>query len=85
MENLSYVDCPGCGERMELFGPSHSAELAEALDTELLGRLPVEPDLATLADAGRLEEYRADWFRPVAERVLARLPQVQRPAPMGAQ
>ena len=82
VENLSYVQCPGSKERIELFGPSHSPELAAALDTELLGQLPVEPELATLADTGRLEEYRAEWFLPVAESVLARLPKEQRPAPV---
>lgn len=82
VENLSYVESPGSGERIELFGPSHSAELAAALGTELLGQLRVDPEMAVLADAGRLEDYQADWFLPVAETVLARLPKEQRPAPV---
>jgi len=81
VENLSYVACPGSGEWVELFGPSHSDELAATLGTELLGRLPVDAELAAAADAGLMEQYAAEWFRPVAERVLARLPQEQHPAP----
>ena len=83
VENLAYVTCPGSGERVELFGPSHSAELAEALRTELLGQIPIDPMLATLADAGLTEEYPADWFRPIAALVRSRLPEEARPAPMG--
>ena len=30
VENMSYVGCPTCGTRIEVFGPSHSAQLFEA-------------------------------------------------------
>jgi len=29
-----------------------------------------------------MEDYQAEWFLPVAEKVLSRLPKEQRPAPV---
>ncbi|MGI6206975.1 MAG: Mrp/NBP35 family ATP-binding protein [Anaerolineae bacterium] len=74
IENLAYVDCRRCAERIELFGPSHSAELAADLGTELLGRLPVDPELAALTDSGRAECHPAEAFAPIVERFLPAAP-----------
>lgn len=75
IENMSYVRCPKCGEIMELFGPSNGAEIAVNLGAPLLGRLPIDPEIAKLADAGRLEDYPASEFAPVVERLLALVPE----------
>jgi len=85
IENMSFARCPHCGETLDLFGPSHAHELACDLETELLGRLPVEPDLATYADSGRIEEYPADEFEAIAQRLLFRLPEEQTELLMGRQ
>ncbi|MCR4909519.1 MAG: Mrp/NBP35 family ATP-binding protein [Lachnospiraceae bacterium] len=55
VENFSYLLCPGCGEKIELFGKSHAGETAEKYGLELLGRIPIMPELAAAADGGRLE------------------------------
>lgn len=75
IENMSFVRCPGCGEEVELFGPSHAPELAAEMGAPLLGRLPIDPQIATLGDAGRLEEYPAADFAGVVERLLAVTPE----------
>ncbi|MHB1294875.1 MAG: Mrp/NBP35 family ATP-binding protein [Anaerolineae bacterium] len=74
IENMSYVRCPGCGQDMEVFGPSNAEELALSIQSPVLGRLPINPDIALLADQGKLESYAADEFRDVAERLLAVVP-----------
>jgi Mrp family chromosome partitioning ATPase len=55
VENMSYVSCPSCGERIEVFGPSHLAETAEAYGLDVLGQLPMDPRIAGMCDAGTLE------------------------------
>ena len=71
IENMSYAVCPDCGKAFEVFGPSTSAALAAELGAPLLGRLPLRPELATLADQGALESYAADEFKPLVERLIA--------------
>lgn len=59
VENMSYVTCPSCGERVEPFGASHSGEAAAKMGTSLLGSLPLDRAISELADEGRLEEYES--------------------------
>ena len=75
VENMSYAECPKCGERMEVFGPSQSEGTARQLDVPLLGRLPLDPDLAARCDNGRVEEHPTELFEPVLDAVLERLPE----------
>ena len=77
IENMSFVHCPQCGANYDLFGPSHAEELARSLRTEVLGRLPVDPVLASHADQGTIEEYQSAEFAAIAERLLSRLPEEQ--------
>lgn len=50
VENYSYVVCPDCGKEFKIFGDSGLDVLAEELDLPILGRMPIEPKLAELAD-----------------------------------
>lgn len=50
VENYSYVVCPDCGKEFKIFGDSGLELLAEELDLPILGRMPIEPKLAELAD-----------------------------------
>jgi ATP-binding protein involved in chromosome partitioning len=52
IENMASFTCPDCGSSHDLFGTGGGTELAEALDTELLGRIPVDPRLLEASDAG---------------------------------
>lgn len=58
LENMSYVACPDCGRRIELFGPSHAKEAAESMGLAFLGSMPIDPQLTALADRGAIEEYQ---------------------------
>jgi Mrp family chromosome partitioning ATPase len=69
VENMSYVLCPKCGEHIDIFGPSQAERTALKLHTPLVGRLPLDPQLARLCDAGKVEEYAMPLFEPVAAHV----------------
>jgi ATP-binding protein involved in chromosome partitioning len=77
IENMSYFDCPDTGKRYELFGPSHGEETAQSLGVPFLGRLAIDPTIAKLCDAGRLEEYSAPAFVPIAQKLAERTPEAQ--------
>jgi Mrp family chromosome partitioning ATPase len=74
VENMSYFECPETGKRYELFGPSHAEETAQRIGVPLLGRLPIDPEIARLCDAGRIEEYQSELFAPIAQDLAQRTP-----------
>ncbi|MDD3920358.1 MAG: Mrp/NBP35 family ATP-binding protein [Eubacteriales bacterium] len=55
VENMSYVACPDCGRRIEVFGKSHVKQVAEDNGLPLLAELPMDPALAAACDEGRVE------------------------------
>lgn len=57
VENMSYFVCPDCGKQHEIYGPSHIDALAKSVETDVTVRLPIDPDLAGLADTGKIETY----------------------------
>ena len=57
VENMSYFRCPECGSSHDLFGPSHLSEITAAFASPpAVVRLPLLPSLATLGDAGQIEQ-----------------------------
>jgi len=62
VENMSYLEIPETGKRMELFGKSRGQEVATAASAPLLAQLPIDPKLAALCDAGDVEKYSTPEF-----------------------
>lgn len=60
IENLSYLLCPDCGKRIDLFGESKAKEVAANSGIELLGTLPVFPEVTVMSDAGKVEAVHAN-------------------------
>ncbi len=56
VENMSYMRCPHCGERIEPFGPSKLQETADFFGVQALDRLPIDPTLAKACDEGTFEK-----------------------------
>jgi Mrp family chromosome partitioning ATPase len=77
VENMSYIQCPKCGETIEVFGPSQVSQSTAQLGLPLLGRMPLDPALARHCDAGEIEEYDTDLFTPIVEEVVALVPSVK--------
>jgi ATP-binding protein involved in chromosome partitioning len=53
VENMSYFECPHCGERTEIFLADGGTRLAEELGVPLLGQIPLQARMADLADDGQ--------------------------------
>jgi len=56
VENMSYMECPDCGRRVNVFGDGKIDAIAAGMGIPVLGRLPLDPRLAALADAGDVEK-----------------------------
>ena len=67
VENMSYVLCPDCGKKIEIFGKSHAGEIADKYGMKVLGTLPFDPKLAAEVDAGRIEANDCRGLDGIAE------------------
>ena len=56
VENMAYVALPD-GQRLEVFGPSQGLKLVIASNAPLMGKLPIDPQIAHDADNGEIENY----------------------------
>jgi Mrp family chromosome partitioning ATPase/NifU-like protein involved in Fe-S cluster formation len=56
VENMAYFNCPDTGKQHFIFGPSHAGEVAQAASAPLLAHLPIDPQVAALCDAGKVED-----------------------------
>ena len=74
VENMSYVTCPKCGERIEVFGPSQAMQTAARVGVPLLARLPLDAELACRCDAGEVEAYETPLFEAVVQPLLNQVP-----------
>jgi ATP-binding protein involved in chromosome partitioning len=79
VENMSYFVCPDTGQQYDLFGPSHAEAVAARLGVPFLGRLPIDPQIAQLCDAGCVEDYPAEAFQPMADRIVELAPAARPP------
>ena len=55
VENYSYLRCPDCGRKIEVFGKSRLDEVAAGFELPVLARLPIDPAIAEAYDCGRME------------------------------
>lgn len=60
VRNMSYVLCPDCGKRIDIFEHSPAS-------LELLGELPIDPALAKVCDNGCVELFEGDWLQGVMD------------------
>ena len=79
VENMSYFQCPHCGERSEVFAHGGARREAERLGVDFLGEIPLDIAIRETSDGGRPivvaepESPHATAYRDIAGRVLDRL------------
>ena len=69
VENYSYLQCPDCGKKIEVFGKSHLDEIAAQFELPILARLPIDPAVAEAYDAGLMECVNTDAIQGAVEAV----------------
>ena len=69
VENYSYFTCPDCAKRHAIFGESHLDDVARELGLSVLARLPIDPNVATACDGGRIERFEPNYLTEVARRL----------------
>ena len=67
VENMSYFKCPDCGKEHAIFGESKVEKIAAEHGIEHIARLPIDPVIATMVDAGEVESVSGEYIAPIAD------------------
>ena len=65
VENMSYLTCPDCGKKIEIFGESKAKSIAAEYGIPAIARMPLDATISKLADAGRIEDYETDALQEI--------------------
>lgn len=55
IENMSYIKCPDCNKKIELFGDGAVEEASKKVGAKLLGEMPMERDIMKMSKDGDVE------------------------------
>ena len=64
VENMSYFKCPDCGKEYSIFGDSKVEQEAREFGIEHFVRLPIDPVVAAMVDAGEVEHVSGENIAP---------------------
>jgi ATP-binding protein involved in chromosome partitioning len=53
IENMSYLQCPHCSERINIFGEGGGRKISEKFDIPFLGEIPLFPQIMEGSDKGK--------------------------------
>lgn len=62
VENMSYVECPDCHKKINVFGESNVDKVAKDNGIDVLAKIPIDTKLATAIDHGAVELFKGDWL-----------------------
>ena len=69
VENYSYLECPDCGKRINVFGESKLDLVSQEFGIPVLARLPIDPKIAESYDNGKMEDVNTDAMADVVAAV----------------
>lgn len=69
VENMSYVVCPDCGKEIRVFGESRVEEVAKRCGIDLIAKIPMQPEIAALCDAGKAYEIDGKWLDNITNKI----------------
>ena len=67
VENMSYFKCPDCGKEYSVFGDSKVEQEAREFGIEHFVRLPIDPVVAAMVDAGEVEHVSGENIAPLVD------------------
>lgn len=70
VENMSYALCPDCGKKIEIFGSSKVEATAAMNNIANFAKIPFNPEVAALCDAGCIEDFDGGYLSDIAELIM---------------
>lgn len=69
VENYSYLICPDCGRKIQVFGESHIEEVAGELEIPVLSQIPIDTKLAEYVEAERFWQVENSYLEGITEKL----------------
>jgi len=75
IENMSYIDCPKCGEKIKIFDGENTDKFLKDMNLKLLGELPMLNSISRLSDNndGNIDESLKLLFDPIVKSIIGEL------------
>ena len=73
IENMSYMVWDDCGKKLYPFGGSKLQKVADEMNIEVLAQLPIQPDIAELCDAGKIEQKDISFLNEAVEKLIQKI------------
>lgn len=70
VENMSYLECPDCKKKINVFGESKIEKIAEEYGIKVFSRIPINPEFASLVDQGKIEEFSGNYLDEIIETII---------------
>lgn len=67
VENMSYITCPKCSEKINVFGESHIEEIASEHNINMIAKMPFDQKVAAACDKGMIELFDGSWLDGISE------------------
>ncbi len=73
-ENMSYVICPDCGKKLDLFGSGKTESIAKKFSLPLLAQIPYDANVVAACDGGKADGLDVNYLDGAADIIESGLP-----------
>lgn len=79
VENMSHFSCPHCEKKTDIFGKGGGQKVCDEMDVDLLGEIPLMPEVRKKSDQGRTvvldepDSEIAKTYRDIGSKIISRL------------
>lgn len=70
VENMSYLECPDCKKKINVFGESKIESIANEYGIDTVSKMPINPKYANLADNGSIENFNDQNLDLIVDKIL---------------
>lgn len=69
VENMSYFQAPDTGNKYNIFGEGNTKAIADKYGVETIAKLPINPEITSLIDQGKIEEIDTCDLREIVTQI----------------
>ena len=80
VENMSQLQCPHCGEKINVYGKPQGETLSKQLGIPYLGSIPIDPMVSVKSDKGQIEDYSTSEIITITDQVRLKTSQITQQA-----
>ena len=70
VENMSYLECPDCKKKINVFGESKIEQTAKEFSIDKVAKIPINPEFASLSDKGAIEDFKGDYLDEILNAII---------------